>query len=135
MGNNITKKKYRLPKAFGEKWVAALRSGKYKQYEGGLTNCEGAYCCLGVAAHLAGESDEKIEHYALIEPHFSEMIPRELVGYAVQKHENFNELVGMLAYRNDGTFHQFINPNNEKFNFKQIADWLEQNVEFYETTE
>ncbi len=31
-----------------EKWVAALRSGKYQQTEGSLQNIEG-FCCLGVA--------------------------------------------------------------------------------------
>lgn len=39
-----------------EKWVAALRSGKYKQTEGALTHVEDgepiAHCCLGVACEL-----------------------------------------------------------------------------------
>lgn len=36
---------------FKERWVEALRSGKYKQTEGRLQKC-GGYCCLGVAACL-----------------------------------------------------------------------------------
>lgn len=34
-------------------WVAALRSGKYKQTQGNLHDDVG-YCCLGVACELAG---------------------------------------------------------------------------------
>src|SRR4051812_2834892 len=33
------------------KWVEALRSGRFKQTRGVLTNDEG-YCCLGVACQL-----------------------------------------------------------------------------------
>lgn len=36
---------------FAKKWVAALRSGKYKQGTGKL-NKDGNYCCLGVACQL-----------------------------------------------------------------------------------
>lgn len=40
-----------------EKWVAALRSGKFKQYRGGLSNCaekaeDEELCCLGVLWHV-----------------------------------------------------------------------------------
>lgn len=35
-----------------EKWLAALRSGKYKQTTGALHNKNG-YCCLGVLCDLA----------------------------------------------------------------------------------
>jgi hypothetical protein len=34
-----------------QKWIAALRSGEYKQGKGGLRNTEG-YCCLGVLCDL-----------------------------------------------------------------------------------
>lgn len=40
-----------------KKWIAALRSGKYKQTRGQLKNTAGTdpkYCCLGVAAELCG---------------------------------------------------------------------------------
>lgn len=32
-------------------WIAALRSGEYKQCTGGLCN-DGKYCCLGVATEI-----------------------------------------------------------------------------------
>lgn len=34
------------------KWVAALRSGKYKQGRGRLKNTNNEYCCLGVLCAL-----------------------------------------------------------------------------------
>lgn len=36
-----------------ELWVAALRSGEYKQGEGRLHSADGEFCCLGVACMLA----------------------------------------------------------------------------------
>ena len=39
---------------FAMKWADALESGKYKQTKGVLYDGDG-YCCLGVAAVLAGE--------------------------------------------------------------------------------
>lgn len=37
-------------------WLAALRSGNYRQTTNKLTDDSGAYCCLGVACHLAVEA-------------------------------------------------------------------------------
>src|SRR5271165_2259693 len=38
-----------------KKWVAALRSGKYKQTRGRLHNKRGGgYCCLGVLCEISG---------------------------------------------------------------------------------
>lgn len=39
------------------KWIAALRSGKFKQGEGALCR-DGAYCCLGVLCEVAGRDDD-----------------------------------------------------------------------------
>ena len=36
-----------------ERWVEALRSGKYEQGTGTLTTGSGRYCCLGVLCDLA----------------------------------------------------------------------------------
>jgi hypothetical protein len=41
-----------------EKWVAALRSGKYKQARGALCK-DGAYCCLGVLCDLYRKAKKK----------------------------------------------------------------------------
>lgn len=52
---NLLTKMEKLPKEFKEKWVAALRSGKYKQGAGKLfSDASNTYCCLGVACIVAG---------------------------------------------------------------------------------
>jgi hypothetical protein len=48
-------KQDKLPKAFKNKWLKALRSGEYKQGDGKLWNKkDNTYCCLGVAGKLCG---------------------------------------------------------------------------------
>ena len=44
-------------KAFIQKWIAALRSGEYKQGKIALLQ-DGHYCCLGVAADLLEKDGE-----------------------------------------------------------------------------
>lgn len=39
------------------KWVAALRSGGYKQARQALRNQEGGYCCLGVLCEISGRGE------------------------------------------------------------------------------
>lgn len=38
-----------------KKWVAALRSGEYKQGKGCLCDVKNRYCCLGVACRVYAE--------------------------------------------------------------------------------
>lgn len=38
-----------------QKWLEALRSGKYKQGTGKLASFENRYCCLGVLCEIARE--------------------------------------------------------------------------------
>lgn len=37
-----------------KKWVAALRSGEYKQSRDGCLEWQGKFCCLGVGAKISG---------------------------------------------------------------------------------
>lgn len=41
-----------------KRWVAALRSGKYKQNVGTLKSTSGKYCCLGVLCELYSKEHE-----------------------------------------------------------------------------
>ena len=45
-----------------QKWIAALRSGKYKQTTDHLRTDEG-FCCLGVGCDISGLGKWKIEHH------------------------------------------------------------------------
>jgi len=52
-------KTIRMPKALLDKWLAALRSGEYKQCKSKLTDGQG-FCCLGVLVDTAGgRADEE----------------------------------------------------------------------------
>lgn len=52
-------KHIRMKKADADKWLAALRSGEYKQGAGFLCDLDGNYCCLGV---LQKALTGKVEH-------------------------------------------------------------------------
>lgn len=128
-------KEFKLPKAFAEKWIADLRSGKYKQTEGALYNEFGnGFCCLGVACITAGYEIKDLKtpvgDFATMITVYSEEegnklydlekdlpnVPEELKGKA-----SANRLAFTLSKLND----------KANYSFNEIADWLEENVEFY----
>ena len=54
----------RLTSKMKKKWVAALRSGEYKQGKAALCN-NGRYCCLGVLQDVAPRKDVTDESYLI----------------------------------------------------------------------
>lgn len=118
--------KYKLPKEFTTMWLAELRANKYAQYDGGLTDCNGGYCCLGVAGLVCGYTDEQMENSGVLSDKF-ELVPNELIGTA-NTSDDFNQLVSDLTSLNDGREEE-VNPDGKKYSFPEIADWIEQNVE------
>lgn len=115
-------KQYRLPKEFAEKWIDALRSGEYKQGEAELyTPKTGTFCCLGVCARIGGNKPSDISGFPYLTYARLLNIPKELFGNST------NKLVSKLTHMNDGAM------GERKHTFPEIASWLEENVEFYET--
>lgn len=126
-------KPFKFPKKEGVKWLEALRSGEYEQGTGYLNNSK-KYCCLGVLGKVCGLTDEELEkkHWLRLydihvvhgeneNPYFEKEeelinIPKEVIG-----RDYDNELVNELSFKND-----------KKIPFTEIADWIEENVEFYE---
>lgn len=124
-------KKYTLPKEFAEKWVKALRSGRYRQGDEGLyfNSC---YCCLGVGCIVAGATPEEIvgeataivdidstfRYFKISDKEFYKRIPKEIKGNAID-----NDLVSELVKLND----------EKGETFPEIADWIEANVKFTES--
>lgn len=53
-----------MDKELKAKWVAALRSGQYKQGKGKLLANDGAMCCLGVLEAVCGTDVETIAAFA-----------------------------------------------------------------------
>lgn len=52
-----------MDKNIKEKWVAALRSGEYKQANGVLRDEWGGFCCLGVLCDLADKEGLPLRVY------------------------------------------------------------------------
>lgn len=133
-------KKYKLPKEFATKWLLALRSGKYKQNKlGALYNYKNnSYCCLGVAASILGCSKENMNQSYIDSDIAPKKYPSELL---VSEYSEPDKLPILLAKLNDG-YNKYINELkntillkevdiSKGYDFNQIADFIELNVEFY----
>lgn len=116
-----------MKKDIADRWVAALRSGEYKQGRGVLK--EGGYgatkhCCLGVLCEL--HSKETNTPWDEGEEYLEEAItlPDEVIKWAGMNNElrvPYEKHYCMLAELNDG--HEDL----ERLSFPQIADLIEQN--------
>lgn len=104
-----------LDKDFKKEWVAALRSGEFRQGKGRLKKYNGStecnyFCCLGVAREicpaLQGESNLALTWE-----------DQELIGLSGNDH---NELMKL----NDGDKWHDI----PRHSFKEIADYIEKNL-------
>lgn len=123
-------------------WLAALRSGKYKQSGGWLKSPDG-YCCLGVLCEIAGYKSSQIGGTCLFhdkpqEPAmYGVYLPQSAVKLArfygslgkFHKQVKFPKLVygenaghTSLASMNDA---RMIGTNLRPFTFKEIADYIE----------
>jgi hypothetical protein len=150
-------KKFKLPQEFWEKWKEALLSENYKQGSGNLCFIEAfgkplcTHCCLGVAAEIAGNPRERLENVEFI---YAEggltNIPRELIS-APEGDGLDDDLSSILSALNDGMYSSSYNDTykkfeynyrvdieqhfsiktNIKYDFKQIVEFIEDNVEFY----
>lgn len=141
-------KKIILPKEFAQKWIEALRSGNYKQGFGRLLQeqdkNEKTYCCLGVACDVLKIDEEFIRRHAMPSglPSLirNSMVPTILWTDQARKGEDV--LQNILANLNDGFPDSFLDnlqtcgyiipENKQMFDFNDIANFLEANVEFEE---
>lgn len=121
------------------KWIAALRSGEFKQAQSELHNAESdSYCCLGVLCKVAGaewtsfekekEADEgtylvTLDHVPVKDGQLlGDTDNEELEPAACEKFgiPDQSILIGM----NDGNEILGIKPHS----FAEIADWIEANL-------
>lgn len=105
----------KLPIEFKEKWVAALRSGEYKQGRMGLySESENSFCCLGIGCIISGLEKNKLIGKPYVSGRLAGgLVPTAIVGYGSQ-----NSLVRTLAEMND--------LHNKSFS--EIADYIEENL-------
>jgi hypothetical protein len=99
-----------MDKEWKDKWVAALRSGDYKQGTYQLINDNNEYCCLGVLCRLA---DGVVK-----EPFFTNVKGDGLMNKEV------SELVGLTKHYE--TLRSLVYFNDiQKNTFSEIADYIE----------
>jgi len=115
------------------KWVAALRSGEYKQTRHLLRTTDDKYCCLGVLGTICApekwvkETQETDPGANTAYYHFAgeeSLLPSE-----------FAEKLGLdgstqdkLTILNDGQEGHRFAEHIEPHSFEQIADWIEKNL-------
>lgn len=109
----------KLPKAFKNKWLKALRGGDYKKGIGTLeqTDDKGQlqYCCLGVACRMQ-HPNMKIKGTFISSVYFKRL--RDInVPDCLKSNNEDNELPSRLAQMNDS-----------RKSFKVIANWIEKNL-------
>lgn len=109
-----------MNKEIKEKWVAALRSGEYKQAEGILYDPkQRSYCCLGVLCKIV-EGHNPTDADTCDEGEY-------LAYDIIEKIELPHETQRKLAKMNDGSGifdSETIHPHS----FSEIADYIERNL-------
>ena len=123
-----------MKKQIADRWVKALRSGKYKQGKEALhwTNGEDTFCCLGVLCELYQESAmrskgmEKMAtaKYSKKVEYDSECgtLPKRVMLWAKIK-------TGSAQYRENLLWESLVIQNDDDKSFTSIADIIEQNYE------
>jgi hypothetical protein len=137
-------------------WLDALRGGSYNQASGVLRQYDDyesdnnepiGYCCLGVLQEVAyqvaeielRQDDEKLDEidFASVlgpsEAYFQNEV-EEYIAASEPARQPINwaqDIQDFLANRNDGAIpsNALQREESEKWNFLQIADWIEVNLE------
>lgn len=109
-----------MKKEVMERWVVALRAGKYEQGIGVLRSADNKYCCLGVLCDILGAqwtepSDDS--HYTV--GYDTTFLPVSIAHQASMRSGD-GELVDSLS---------LVKLNDTGKNFNEIADIIEQNWE------
>lgn len=91
-----------MDKDLKAKWLAALRSGKYRQARERLCTADGAMCCLGVLCHIQGAD--------VI------LLPQEQVPHGTR----YAAGIGLTAMQ------RLASMNDSGKSFPEIADYIQQ---------
>lgn len=116
-----------LDKDFKQKWVAALKSGRYAQGSYRLYNPDlNTFCCLGVACAVVGASLNEVSPNGTITSSLEAKYPilKPIKGTSSKGEYGGNDTVRQLTAMNDGV----RNFNGKPQSFEQIADWINENL-------
>lgn len=119
---------FTLERNFKRKWVAALRSGKYKQTISSLYDA-GGFCCLGVMCALRGAKLDEMDQVSLPGelPNFNELFNID------SDHADFFSGGGeawQVPYCGEMVYLSALN-DDYRLSFKQIANIIERSVDTY----
>lgn len=73
-----------MNKVIADKWIKALRSGKYKQGTGRLRD-DNQFCCLGVLCDISKKGKWNKTHYKIGNNVSVAMLPKEVANWAEMK--------------------------------------------------
>ena len=117
-----------LPEKFRSTWLAALRSGKYKQARGTLYNPQTkGFCCLGVAEHCALDGNVETFTVARSKNPAFKGLPTSVFWESVgvdSVAQAFAQFQRRLVAMNDGNSYDNLKPQT----FKTIANYIEKNT-------
>lgn len=105
----------KLDPEFKAKWIAALRSGEYKQGKDEMLNESGEMCCLAVAAHVCGVSKDNIRGHK----YPSGLLPADRFKMP---------LFFQNCRPDDGPWRLAVMNDIENKSFSEIADYIEKNL-------
>lgn len=111
-----------------EKWVAALRSGEYKQTHGVLKNSDNRYCCLGVACEIFSKENEGGFEYIHGEFYFKSG-DEERVGSPPTNVVKYFGLISEFGIWGEGDGESLVGMNDNGKSFEEIAQIIEEEPE------
>jgi hypothetical protein len=104
-----------MDKEWNDKWVAALRSGDYKQCKFDLSNKHNEYCCLGVLCDI-------VSNVKPVDGYWTDLLNYERDLGFIPK--SVGETTG---FTNNKDHHTLVKMNDDqKKTFNQIADYIEE---------
>ena len=111
-----------MNKEWKEKWVTALRSGKYQQGQGVLRSKDDKFCCLGVLCDLFAKETGSID--------WEEYGPDYAFEYcAGTLHKRVANETGLARHCDaEGDLITMNDSVNNPATFSEIADWIEKNL-------
>lgn len=102
----------RTPKEVYQRWLKALRSGKYKQLDGQLHDGGASFCCLGVLCDLARKDGGPDWDYS------------DYMGEDTNLPEEIRKFVRLTNKQES----KLINMNDGGESFRKIADYIETKI-------
>ena len=122
----------KMPQKLKDKWLAALRSGKYKQGTGKLRDDSGGYCCLGVLEHCISG---KVEKHAGKNDYLNDYLTYPSLNWLSKHNIQFVNSVNRLHYnptvgfKSGSKYELSIMNDSGDHDFNKIANIIEKYVQ------